>query len=167
MEIIKILFIIVKNLQFNIMNTRLTQFLSAENITQSQFADTLGVARASISHIMAGRNKPGYEFITSLIKCYPNLNIEWLLLGKGKMYRNNDISDSPIIEEDIPDNLFSPKPEVKPTLQVDPALVISQEPQPVVVKPKEIPQEVKTPSANKTILKVIAFYSDGTFQELK
>lgn len=156
------------------MNTRLTQFLSAENITQSQFADTLGVARASISHIMAGRNKPGYEFITSLIKCYPNLNIEWLLLGKGKMYKTTEVSESPI-EDDIPENLFAPRQEVKPILQAEQAPLPRQEISQVV--PQAAPQPVqpvaaaqpepKAPSANKTILKVIAFYTDGTFQELK
>ncbi|MCR5709058.1 MAG: helix-turn-helix domain-containing protein, partial [Bacteroidales bacterium] len=45
------------------MNERLIKFLSAENITQSQLADTLGVARASISHILSGRNKPGFDFL--------------------------------------------------------------------------------------------------------
>ena len=48
------------------MNTRLQQFLSAENISQSQFADTIGVARASVSHILAGRNKPGFDFLVGM-----------------------------------------------------------------------------------------------------
>ncbi len=69
------------------MNTRLQQFLSAENLTQAQFADSINVARASISHILAGRNNPGYDFIINTMKRYPDLNIEWLLIGKGKMYR--------------------------------------------------------------------------------
>ena len=50
------------------MNKRLQQFLSAEGITQSEFADKLGVARASVSHILAGRNKPGFDFLQSLLK---------------------------------------------------------------------------------------------------
>ena len=69
------------------MDTRLQQFLAAENISQAQLADTLKVARASVSHIIAGRNKPGYDFISSLLRCYPNLNPDWLINGKGKMYR--------------------------------------------------------------------------------
>lgn len=69
------------------MNSRLIQFLAAENVTQSQFADSINVARASISHIVAGRNKPGYDFITAVMRRYPDLNIEWLLCGKGKMYK--------------------------------------------------------------------------------
>jgi transcriptional regulator with XRE-family HTH domain len=71
------------------MNRRLLQFLQAENITQSQFADILDVARGSVSHILSGRNKPGYDFMESLLLHYPNLNLDWLLTGKGKMYKDS------------------------------------------------------------------------------
>lgn len=71
------------------MNSRLSQFLSAENLTQAQFADSIGVGRASISHIMSGRNKPSYEFLAAMMAHYPEVNYEWLILGKGKMYRSS------------------------------------------------------------------------------
>ena len=64
------------------MNKRLQQFLNAENISQSQFADTVGVAKASVSHILAGRNKPGFEFIESVARHFPRLNLEWLICDK-------------------------------------------------------------------------------------
>ena len=70
------------------MNQRLQQFLSAENISQSQFADNIGVARASVSHILAGRNRPGFEFIENMARHYPSLNLEWLITGKGRMYKD-------------------------------------------------------------------------------
>ena len=81
------------------MNKRLLQFLAAENISQAQFADTIHVARASVSHIIAGRNKPGFDFIESTALHYPSLNLEWLVTGRGKMY----ISE-PALEADTLDN---------------------------------------------------------------
>ena len=74
------------------MNRRLEQFLAAENITQAQLADTLQVARASVSHILAGRNRPGFDFIESMALHYPELNLDWLVTGRGKMYNNESIS---------------------------------------------------------------------------
>ena len=76
------------------MNRRLLQFLQAENLTQTQFADTLSVARGSVSHILSGRNKPGYDFLESLLLHFPTLNLEWLLTGKGKMYHENKPEDA-------------------------------------------------------------------------
>ena len=70
------------------MNTRLKQFLAAENISQAQFADSINVVRASVSHVLAGRNNPSYDFIKAIMDKYPQLNIEWLILGKGKMYKD-------------------------------------------------------------------------------
>ena len=64
--------------------------MQAENITQSQFADILDVARGSVSHILSGRNKPGYDFLESLLLHYPRLNLDWLLTGKGKMYKDGE-----------------------------------------------------------------------------
>jgi len=87
------------------MNERLLKFLAAENITQSQLADTLGVARASISHIVSGRNKPGFDFFESIARNYPSLSLEWLITGKGRMYRS--LPESPGEPEQF--DLFSQK----------------------------------------------------------
>lgn len=69
------------------MNNRLNQFLAAENLTQAEFAKRLGIARAGVSHILQGRNSPSYSFILAMMNSFPALNIEWLISGKGKMYK--------------------------------------------------------------------------------
>lgn len=121
------------------MNRRLLQFLQAENITQTQLADTLSVARGSVSNILAGRNKPGYDFLESLILHYPNLNLEWLLSGKGKMY--HDASEA-----------SAPSGESAPAQD-----------EPVQLDLFSIP----APSTNKEISKIMVFFSDKTFQEFR
>lgn len=88
------------------MNSRLLKFLNAENITQAQFADSIGVARASISHIISGRNKPGYDFISAMMEKYPQLNPEWLILGKGKMYKEIPKSQTALPDPSTEDLLF-------------------------------------------------------------
>lgn len=87
------------------MNRRLLLFLQAQNITQSQFADTLSVARGSVSHILSGRNKPGYEFLESLALHYPSLNMDWLFTGKGSMYKDASSTETAPLE--APGTLFS------------------------------------------------------------
>lgn len=74
---------------FTDMNRRLQQLLELESLTQAQFAERIGVGRASISHILNGRNKPGYDIIQSILKAFPKLSPDWLLLGKGKPYRDD------------------------------------------------------------------------------
>ena len=71
------------------MDKRLQQFLDAESISQAQLADTLGVARASISHILSGRNRPGFDFLEAMAVHYPGISMDWLLTGNGRMYKDS------------------------------------------------------------------------------
>ena len=81
------------------MDKRLQQFLDAENISQAQLADTLGVARAGISHILSGRNKPGFDFLEAMALHYPQISMDWLLTGKGRMYKDASASagENPVL----------------------------------------------------------------------
>ena len=147
------------------MNARLQQFLVAENISQAQFAETIGVARASISHILSGRNKPGFDFLESMVRHYPNLNFEWLLTGRGKMYNT---AKAPLEEPAAP---VSPLPAAAENSLFDepdypdPAPAESPAPRPSTYTTYTDTKSQRRPS-QRVISKVILFYSDGSFQEL-
>jgi transcriptional regulator with XRE-family HTH domain len=70
------------------MEERLKLFLAMEGLSPSQFADKLGVQRSGVSHLLAGRNKPSFEFISKMLAAYPKLNPDWLIMGTGKAYRD-------------------------------------------------------------------------------
>ena len=139
------------------MNTRLKQFLAAENISQAQFADNINVVRASVSHVLSGRNNPSYEFIRSIMLKYPNLNIEWLMFGKGKMYKEKEVS--PV----APDVLFPEMDEQLISMPDEPSETAA------VIEPQEIIshiQAVEAPVIQRKVSKIIVLFDDGTFQEM-
>ena len=147
------------------MNKRLQQFLAAENISQAQFADTIGVARASISHILAGRNKPGFDFIESTARHFPTLNLEWLITGRGRMYNGAKTAPEPTVGAIPPpsptpvDSLFE-EPEYRPEQPVLPSPATQNTYYDTIDK-------ISQKSNNqKSISKIIVFYSDGSFQEV-
>ena len=67
------------------MHTRLKNWMESEGLKPSQLADNIGVNRATISHILSGRNKPSIDFLQKLLSAYPNLNANWLIIGIGYM----------------------------------------------------------------------------------
>lgn len=145
------------------MNQRLQQFLAAENISQAQFADSIDVARASVSHVLAGRNKPGYDFIRSISEHYPRLNLEWLISGKGKMYKQDSFhtAQEPLPhapKSDFSDELFGPDnmEEDLPPVQEKVA----------APAPAPAPQPEASPF-RRSISRIVVFYDDNTYQELK
>ncbi|WP_149303254.1 helix-turn-helix transcriptional regulator [Pareuzebyella sediminis] len=62
---------------------RLEYLLKYYDISASSFADKVGVQRSSISHLLSGRNKPSLEFVLKVIQKFPEVNLYWLLNGKG------------------------------------------------------------------------------------
>lgn len=69
------------------MKDRLEKFIKTEGLTPSRFAEIMGVQPSSISHILGGRNKPSYDFIEKFLSRFPKVNPDWLILGKGQIYR--------------------------------------------------------------------------------
>ena len=71
----------------NELNIRIIEIMVKLERTKSIFAKELGVSLPLIAHITSGRNKPGIEIIQKIILTYDNVNPDWLLNGKGSMFR--------------------------------------------------------------------------------
>lgn len=81
------------------MRDRLQKFMDAEHLQASRLAEILGVQPATISHILNGRNRPSFEFIEKLLQRFPKINPDWLILGKGGLYRNDMLTQQPYREQ--------------------------------------------------------------------
>ena len=57
-------------------------------LSASGLADTLGIQRSTISHILSGRNKPSLDFVMKVLHSYPDVELYWLLNGKGAFPKN-------------------------------------------------------------------------------
>ena len=68
------------------MINRINLILRAKNITARQFAEEIGIQPSGMSHILGGRNNPSLDFVNKVLRRYPEIDANWLLLGKGEMY---------------------------------------------------------------------------------
>ena len=90
--------------------------MDREKLTAGAFAESIGVAQATISHILGPRNKyPSTEVILRLHQRYNDINLEWLLTGEGEMSNTSDSSiesgfDYPLFAE----NSVNPSKETGP-----------------------------------------------------
>lgn len=117
---------------------RLQKVIDYYGETASSFAEKIGVQRSSISHILSGRNKPSLEFVLKILSAFPEVELYWLLNGKGEF------------------------PAIKKSVDVKPA-DIKPEPPPVAIQEK-IQFETKK---EKTIESIVIFYTDGSFKNFK
>ena len=47
------------------------------------FSDAIDFNRSTISHLLSGRNKPSLEFVLKVLEKFPEVELYWLMNGKG------------------------------------------------------------------------------------
>ncbi|MBE6246116.1 MAG: hypothetical protein E7110_01710 [Bacteroidales bacterium] len=74
------------------MNTkeRLLLFLQHLNIGQNKFEKSCGLSSGSISSM---KEAPNGTSLIKIARAYPELSLDWLLLGQGEMLRSNDFTE--------------------------------------------------------------------------
>jgi|TARA_B110000908_G_C10200617_1_gene425139 transcriptional regulator with XRE-family HTH domain len=73
---------------------RLKKILDHYDLSASLFADKIGVQRSSISHILSGRNKPSLDFILKITNTFTDVDIYWLLNGRGSFPKKAIVADA-------------------------------------------------------------------------
>ena len=86
------------------MREKLLKLMENEKLTASRLAELLGIRSSGISHILSERNKPSYDFLQKILRRFPHINPDWLLLDSEQMYRNTDTIDTSL---ENPENVTS------------------------------------------------------------
>ncbi|WP_299362345.1 helix-turn-helix transcriptional regulator [Winogradskyella sp.] len=92
---------------------RLKKIIDFYDETASSFAEKVGVQRSSISHILSGRNKPSLDFVMKILHAYPDVELYWLLNGKGSFPKSNNLPNP------MPPKLEFPKEVSNEPVQTD------------------------------------------------
>ncbi|MDZ7898856.1 MAG: helix-turn-helix domain-containing protein [Arcicella sp.] len=148
------------------LNKKIEQIIIDKGISPSYFADTIGIQRSSISHILSGRNKPSLDIIQRILKVFPDIDRDWLLFDNEIPQQNTPQinREQPINQRVKSQNLFDQKPRESPKSFQAEQLPVQT---PVNVMPKrKIERPMIPPSnTNKQIERIMIFYTDGTFEE--
>ena len=88
---------------------RIELIMKSCELTPSQFADKTGIQRASVSHILSGRNKPSLEVMLKIYDTFPWLDMKWLMTGEGELPVALKAS---AVKEEQPQQYVAPQPEL-------------------------------------------------------
>lgn len=143
-------------------NDRIKSILVDKNISPSHFADEIGVQRSSISHILAGRNRPSLDIVQKIIKRYPELGLEWILEDNRDeepnrpVYASKSSSYTPSTSKNQRSGSTADFNKKKQPELWDVQSNVNAKANPVIAAPEP-----------KSIERILIFYSDGTFREFK
>lgn len=140
------------------LSEKIKLILAGKNISPSIFADEIGIQRSSMSHILAGRNKPSLDIVQKIIKRFPDLGIAWIMDDQDLLQFNSEPPQPVAVNEVV-------QPKAEPAHTPEPVVAEKE------VKTAQAPAREPMPPATaqvvgKTVTKIMVFYSDGTFQEL-
>ncbi|WP_435139488.1 helix-turn-helix domain-containing protein [Formosa sp. A9] len=127
---------------------RLEKVIEFYGESASSFAEKIGVQRSSISHILSGRNKPSLDFVLKILSAYPEVELYWLLNGKGKFPKTTETVP--------PSDLFS-----QPSTKTDTQATAPKK------QSDSISKVFTQPTNGKQIERIVIFYSDGSFQNFE
>jgi transcriptional regulator with XRE-family HTH domain len=65
---------------------RIKEILNHYGLTAAEFAERLNIQKSSISHLLSGRNKPSFSFISKLATNFPEINLHWFITGEGDIF---------------------------------------------------------------------------------
>lgn len=116
---------------------RLQKVIEYYGESASSFAEKIGVQRSSISHILSGRNKPSLEFVLKVLSAFPEVELYWLLNGKGSFPKTS-----------------ASKTEIKGVHAL-----------PFQNTTKKVSDQKH--STQKKIERIVIFYSDGSFENFE
>jgi len=140
------------------MKERLLEFLKAENKSSAQLAEEIGVQPSGISHILSGRNNPSLDFVLKMLEKYQFISTDWLLFGKGSMYR--DLRMQTLFDENKGLNLDDEAKKLKN--ETFKAEIEFQD-----IRKTDQKKDFTVPDKNKvtSIDKIVWFYDDNSFEE--
>lgn len=122
---------------------RLGKILDFYGLTASALAEEIDFNRSTISHLISGRNKPSLEFVLKLLQKFPELEFDWLVLGKGTFPTDS-----------LEQNRIEPETKSAPT------------PSPNLFSEKQKMDKTVSAinSAQGKIARIAIFFTDGSFE---
>ena len=148
------------------MKEKLLDLMKREGLKPSQLAEMLGINPAGISHILKDRNKPSFDLLQKILRRFPQINPDWLLLDSTQMYRDEHTgipqASAPTsamqlpIDSDLFGSAGTDDTEV-PTVKTN-----RREPEAFAAADQSVTNQFPVSRTGANVQRVVLFYDDQT-----
>ena len=76
----------------NILN-RIKKVISDNNLSNSEFAEKIGIPKSSVSHLLSERNNPSLDVIIKISEIFEDISTDYLIFGYES---NKEIPSEPL-----------------------------------------------------------------------
>ena len=145
------------------MKDRISALMKHMGMSQKDFANEICISPGTLSSIFSGRNKPTLNTLNNIHERFPEVNMDWLMNGKGEMF-GSTATVSPQFDSNNDGSQIAPS--FGSGLPIQPGfmdhLANSQQMPP---QTSNFTQEGKIfDKPSRKIAEIRVFYDDGTFE---
>lgn len=129
---------------------RILEIIKNKGISNSEMADSIGLPRPILSHILSGRNKPSLAVIQKITETYSDIDVKWLLVGEASEPSFTSPETTPLIQEVPQKTMQAEEPK------------INQET--IRVAEQKVNPAIPSPPNTEEVNQIVHYYTDGTFK---
>ena len=137
------------------MKNRIFTFIESKQITPTEFANVIGVSPAAISSIKTGRTQPTLSLVEKIKQYYPEVDVNWLIFGKGEMLTNDIVNSIEI-------KCLDDSKREDEVVSVEQPNVVTQE---ICIEHQK--KQFTEENRIRKVKRIVIFYTDGTFDEFE
>ena len=145
------------------MKDRISALMKHMGMSQKNFADEICISPGTLSSIFSGRNRPTLNTLNNIHERFPEVNMDWLMNGKGEMFVSQTPESS---QSGSGDSASSATSFPVSGLPLQPGftehLAGTQQMSPQV--PAFVPDGKNHDKPSRKISEIRVFYDDGTFE---
>lgn len=139
------------------MRDKIDLLLKTKRLSATSFARMLEIQPSSISHILSGRNKPSYDLVVKILRAFPELNPDWLLLDSSEMFRDKSehSSDSALFPAEVSDLQTGATGSMEENMKISESKTEEKNELANIFS--------RTQSGQKDVDRILILYRDGSF----
>ena len=149
--------------KIRIMREKLQKLMSTEQLTSSRFAELLGIQPSGVSHLLGGRNKPSFDLVQKILRRFPHINPDWLILDSEQMYRTD--ADDQSASTNVAENVSSEMAVNGENISATQNIAFSESSQ--TSTPGVEQMMARAATAHKNVKRVIVLFDDHTFESFE
>ena len=131
--------------------------LREKQLNATSLARLLEIQPSGISHILSGRNKPSFDLVVKILRAFPDVNPDWLLLDSTEVWRGEkgDAQLSTLFSDDEPNEDNNPNITSEKNIEFSESNPEIKNEEPTIFHHSK--------NGVRNIERVVVLYSDGSF----
>ena len=67
---------------------RIKKIIADNNLTNSEFAEKIGIPKSSVTHLLSERNNPSLDIIVKISEAFENISLDYLIFGQENLRKS-------------------------------------------------------------------------------